>query len=118
MLLGDTTRPDGFLGMGTFGSPDVTRTLGPVIRCGGRRGAGRFSCRNGSRASASAGRRVSQVNAGVVSDASAPGKRVSYAELVQGKRIERHIEKTPLKPVAAFRGDRAIAPAQGMRSRR
>jgi hypothetical protein len=29
-------------------------------------------------------------------------KHVSYAELVQGKRIERHLGKVPVKPVSSF----------------
>ena len=29
-------------------------------------------------------------------------KRVTYAKLVEGKRIERHLEKVPVKPVSAF----------------
>jgi len=40
--------------------------------------------------------------AGVITDPLAPDKRVTYAQLVEGKRIERHIANVPLKPVAAF----------------
>ena len=40
--------------------------------------------------------------AGAVSCQAAPGKRVTYAELVGGKRIERHLEKVPVKPVEAY----------------
>jgi isoquinoline 1-oxidoreductase len=43
-----------------------------------------------------------QVKAGVITDPLAPSKRVTYAQLVQGKRIERHLEKVPLKPAAEF----------------
>jgi isoquinoline 1-oxidoreductase len=43
-----------------------------------------------------------QVKAGVITDPLAPDKRVTYAQLVQGKRIERHLENVPLKPAAAF----------------
>ncbi|MCX6634100.1 MAG: molybdopterin-dependent oxidoreductase, partial [Acidobacteria bacterium] len=39
---------------------------------------------------------------GVVTDPSAADQRVTYAQLVQGKRIERHLEKTPVKAVAAY----------------
>jgi isoquinoline 1-oxidoreductase len=43
-----------------------------------------------------------QVQDGVVTEASS-GKHISYAELVQGKRIERHLQKVTLKPVSAFK---------------
>jgi CO/xanthine dehydrogenase Mo-binding subunit len=43
-----------------------------------------------------------RVNGGVVSSASAPEQRVTYAQLVEGKRIERHVEKAPWKQPAAF----------------
>ncbi len=42
------------------------------------------------------------MKAGVITDPLAPNKRVTYAQLVQGKRIERHLEKVPLKTAAAF----------------
>ena len=98
MLLGDTDLCP--WDMGTFGSLS-TRTLGPVIRAAGAEARAVLVQMAAERLQVPAARL--QVNAGVVSDASAPRKRVSYAELVQGKRIERHLEKTPLKPVAAFR---------------
>jgi isoquinoline 1-oxidoreductase len=45
-----------------------------------------------------------RVKAGVVSDSEAREKRISYAQMVDGKRIERHIAGTSRKPtVAAFR---------------
>jgi nicotinate dehydrogenase subunit B len=44
-----------------------------------------------------------QVRAGVVVDSAAPEKRITFAEMVGGKRIERHISGTPLKPASAFR---------------
>lgn len=43
-----------------------------------------------------------QVKDGVVTWAKDERKRVSYAKLVEGKRIERHLEKVPVKPVSAF----------------
>src|ERR1035438_2139923 len=43
-----------------------------------------------------------QVKAGVVTDPNTPGKSVTYGQLVQGKRIERHIEGVVVKPVAAY----------------
>ena len=44
-----------------------------------------------------------QVKNGVVSVIGAPAKSITYAKLVDGKRIEHHIEKVPLKPVSAFK---------------
>jgi isoquinoline 1-oxidoreductase len=43
-----------------------------------------------------------QVKAGVITDRSAQSRRVTYAQLVQGKRIERRLEKVPVKAVSAF----------------
>jgi isoquinoline 1-oxidoreductase len=43
-----------------------------------------------------------KVEAGVVTDP-AQGKRIAYTQLVQGKRIERHLGNVPLKPAAEFR---------------
>jgi isoquinoline 1-oxidoreductase len=43
-----------------------------------------------------------QVKAGVITDRSTPAKRITYAQLVDGKRIERHLANVPLKPVAKF----------------
>jgi CO/xanthine dehydrogenase Mo-binding subunit len=42
------------------------------------------------------------VKSGVIIDPSTPGKHVTYGQLVEGRRIERHIQKVPVKPVAAF----------------
>ena len=44
-----------------------------------------------------------QVSAGVVSIKTAPDKRVSYAQLVDGKKIEQHLPKVPIKEYAALR---------------
>ena len=43
------------------------------------------------------------VSAGVVSDKTASGKKVSYGQLVDGKKIERHLPKVPIKAYAALR---------------
>lgn len=43
-----------------------------------------------------------RVKVGVVADSADPGKQVTYAELVQGKRIERHLANVPLKAVEKF----------------
>ena len=44
-----------------------------------------------------------RIAAGVVSDPAAPAIRVSYAQMVGGRRIERHIAGTPLKPASGYR---------------
>jgi len=43
-----------------------------------------------------------KVDAGVVTDP-AEGKRIAYAQIVRGKRIERHLGNAPLKSPAEFR---------------
>ncbi|MGA7410014.1 MAG: molybdopterin cofactor-binding domain-containing protein [Bryobacteraceae bacterium] len=43
------------------------------------------------------------VSAGVISDKTAPEKKVSYGQLVDGKRIERHLGKVPIKKYADLR---------------
>ena len=42
------------------------------------------------------------VKAGVISAKSAPAKKVSYGQLVDGKKIERHLAKVPVKPYSAL----------------
>ena len=43
------------------------------------------------------------VSAGVISDKTTPGKKVSYGQLVDGKKIERHLPKVPMKAYASMR---------------
>ena len=43
------------------------------------------------------------VSSGVISDKTAPGKKVSYGQLVDGKKIERHLPKVPIKPYPELR---------------
>ncbi len=43
------------------------------------------------------------VSAGVISDKTAPGKKVSYGQLVNGKKIERHLPKVSIKAYASMR---------------
>ena len=43
-----------------------------------------------------------QVKAGTITDSGKPGGAVTYAQLVAGKRIERHLTNVAVKPVAAF----------------
>jgi nicotinate dehydrogenase subunit B len=44
-----------------------------------------------------------RVSNGVVTDPATPAKRVTYAEMVGGKRIDRHIKGAPLKDPAGYR---------------
>jgi len=85
--------------MGTFGSLSIWQ-FGPVLRAAGA------EARAVLLQMASEQLRVSvdqlQVKAGVVTRTGDPSKRITYAQLVQGKRIERHLEKIPVKPVSAF----------------
>ena len=97
MVMGDTDRCP--YDMGTFGSMCI-RMLGPVVRAAGAEARAVLIQMAAEQFQAPPERL--QAKAGVITDPLAPDKRVTYAQLVQGKRIERHIEKVPLKPAAAF----------------
>jgi nicotinate dehydrogenase subunit B len=85
--------------MGTFGSMNVP-VFGPALRGAGAEARAVLL----QMASEHLGTPVErlQVKAGVVTDPAAPGKRVTYGQLVQGKRIERHLEKVAPKPVKTY----------------
>jgi nicotinate dehydrogenase subunit B len=85
--------------MGTFGSLSI-RQFGPVLRTAGAEAREVLLQMAAERLSAPVDRL--QVKDGVVTDPS-QNKRVSYGELVQGKRIERHIAKATVKPVSQFK---------------
>jgi nicotinate dehydrogenase subunit B len=85
--------------MGTFGSLS-TRMFGPVLRGAGAEARAVLLQMAAERLSAPVERL--RVKAGVVTDPG-QGKQVSYGELVAGKRIERHLEKVPVKPVSEFK---------------
>ncbi len=85
--------------MGTFGSLSI-RQFGPILRAAGAEARAVLVQLAAERLRAPAERL--QVKDGVVSDPSNPGRRVAYAQLVAGKRIERHLEKVPVKPPFAF----------------
>jgi len=85
--------------MGTFGSLSI-RQFGPVLRAAGAEARAVLLQMAAEQLQAPVDRL--QVKAGVVTDPSAQGKRVSYAQLVQGKRIERRLANAPVKPVKAF----------------
>jgi isoquinoline 1-oxidoreductase len=97
MVMGDTdVCPwDG----GTYGSLSI-RQFGPVLRGAAAEARAVLLELAAEQLGAPAGRL--QVKAGVVSGPPGADQRVTYAQLVQGKRIERHLEKTQVKAVAAY----------------
>ncbi len=97
MVMGDTDLCP--WDMGTFGSLS-TRVFGPRLRAAGAEARAVLLEMAAERLEVPAARL--QVKDGVVSDPSSPAKRVTYAQLVEGKRIERHLAKVPVKPVSAF----------------
>ncbi len=98
MVMGDTDLCP--WDMGTFGSLTI-RQFGPVLR--GAAAEARAVLMQMSadylKLPSVEGLRVQD---GVVSWTQDEHKRVSYAQLVEGKQIERHLEKVPVKPVSAF----------------
>jgi len=85
--------------MGTFGSLSI-RVLGPILR-GASAEARAVLLRMAADQFGAPVARL-QVSDGVITDPT-QGKRVTYGTLVQGKRIEKHLGKTPLKTVSAFK---------------
>ncbi len=97
MVLGDTELCP--YDMGTFGSMNV-RNFGPALRGAGAEAKAILLQMASEQLQAPAARL--RVKSGVVTDPDTPAKSVTYGQLVQGKRIERHIENVPVKPVAAY----------------
>ena len=97
MVMGDTDLCP--YDAGTWGSLSI-RQFGPVLRGAGAE-ARAVLLQLAAEQLQSPAERL-QVKAGVVTDPSAPAKRVTYAQLVQGKRIERRLQNVPVKPVKAF----------------
>lgn len=87
--------------MGTFGSLS-TRQFGPILRKAGAEARSVLLQMASERLHAPVERL--KANDGVVSDPSS-GRQVSYGELVQGKRIERHLDKDKVvvKPASALK---------------
>jgi isoquinoline 1-oxidoreductase len=96
MVLGDTDLCP--YDMGTFGSMNVPY-LGPALRAAGAEARAVLLQMAAEHLGASAD--GLHVKNGIVTDA-ASGKQIAYAQLVEGKRIERHMEKVPPKPVKAY----------------
>ncbi len=82
--------------MGTFGSLTI-RQFGPVLRGAAAEARAVLIQMAAEQLGVPAGEL--RVKNGV---ASSGGKSVSYAKLVEGKRIERHLERVPVKPVSAY----------------
>ena len=97
VLLGDTDLCP--YDMGTFGSM-TTPQLIPAVR----RAAAEARAVLLQLAAEKLGAPVErlQVNSGVITDPSQPGATVTYGQLVEGKRIERHVANVALKPTARF----------------
>ncbi len=97
MVMGDTELCP--WDMGTFGSLTI-RQFGPVLRAAVAEARAVLVQLASEKLQVAADRLT--VKDGVVSDSRDSGKRVSYAQLVKGKRIERHLEKIPVKLVSAY----------------
>ena len=97
MVMGDTDLCP--WDMGTFGSLTI-RQFGPVLR--GAAAEARAVLLQLAAERLRLPPEQLATKAGVISDPRDPGRRVTYAQLVRGKRIERHLEKVPVKPVSAF----------------
>ncbi|HSK09377.1 MAG TPA: molybdopterin cofactor-binding domain-containing protein, partial [Vicinamibacterales bacterium] len=86
--------------MGTFGSLTI-RQFGPILRQAAAEARAVLVQLAAERLNVPVDRLA--VKDGVISDTTAPGTRVSYGQLTQGRRIERHLESKPaLEPVARF----------------
>jgi nicotinate dehydrogenase subunit B len=96
MVLGDTDLCP--TDMGTFGSMNV-RFFGPALRAAGAEARAILLTMAAQQLQAPLERL--EVKNGVVTDP-VSGKSVSYGDLVQGKRIERHMQGAALKPVARY----------------
>ena len=97
MVMGDTDLCP--YDMGTFGSM-TTPFLVPVVRKAAAEARAVLLALAAERLGTPAERL--RVKNGVVTDSAASGSSVTYARLVEGKRIERHLANIPVKPVAEF----------------
>jgi CO/xanthine dehydrogenase Mo-binding subunit len=86
--------------MGTFGSLSIWQ-FGPVLRGAGAEARAVLLQMASERLQVPPAELV--VEDGVVSKVGDPSRRVTYGALVEGRRIERHLQKVPVKPVKAFR---------------
>ena len=95
MVMGDTSLCpwDG----GTTGSRS-TKFYGPPLRRAGAEARAILLQMASEKLNISAGRLL--IKNGVISDTSNAANKVSYAELVKGKQIDRHISEVPIKSVS------------------
>jgi nicotinate dehydrogenase subunit B len=98
MVMGDTDLCP--WDMGTFGSLSM-RMYGPVVR--GAVAEARAVLLQMASEKLQVPVEKLQVKDGVVSVTGVRGKSISYAKLVDGKRIERHLEKVPFKKPSALK---------------
>jgi len=98
MVMGDTDLCP--WDMGTFGSLSI-RQFGPVLRGAAAEARAVLLQMSADYLQLPSVEHL-RVKDGMVMYAQDEHKRVSYARLVEGKRIERHLEKVPVKPVSAF----------------
>ncbi len=97
MVMGDTDLSP--WDMGTFGSLSI-RQFGPVLRAAAAEARAVLLAMASDRLDVPV--ESLTVKDGVVRVQKASGRKVSYAELVHGKRFDRHLQKVPTKPVAAY----------------
>ena len=97
VILGDTDLCP--YDMGTFGSM-CTPNLVPAMRRAGAEAKAVLVQMAAERLGVPADRL--QAKAGVICEAAKPSNQVTYAHLVEGKRIERHLANVPVKTVAQF----------------
>ncbi|MGD0497685.1 MAG: molybdopterin cofactor-binding domain-containing protein [Bryobacteraceae bacterium] len=97
MVLGDTDLCP--YDMGTFGSMGVS-TFGPAMRRAAAEARAALFEMAAEKLQSPLDRL--RVTGGVITDSTAPAKRVTYAQLVEGKRIERHVVSFPQKAPGAF----------------
>ena len=99
MVLGDTDKCP--WDMGTFGSL-TTRMFGPALRAAAAQARKELLALASRKLQVPVAQLV--VNAGIISVAAEPGRKVSYGELSKGARIARVLdEKAVLRSVAEFR---------------
>lgn len=97
MVMGDTDLCP--WDMGTFGSLTI-RSFGPVLRAAAAEARAVLLQMGAEKLQVPVEKLV--VKDGVISDTRDPSKRITYAQLVQGRRIERHLDKVPFKAVSTF----------------
>jgi nicotinate dehydrogenase subunit B len=98
MVMGDTDLCP--WDMGTFGSLSI-RQFGPVLRAAAAEARAVLLQMSADYLKLPSVETL-RVKDGVVACTQDERKTVSYANLVEGRRIERHLEKVPVKPVSAF----------------